>query len=84
MLKVYAAKWCPHCVRTVDWLNARKVAFEYIDMDRVAPEVEAKVVEANGGLDWVVPTLEYKGRWRPGKFFRAEELEADLKAWGVI
>lgn len=84
MLKVYAAGWCPHCVKTVDWLKGRGVPFEYIDMDRVPPEVEAEVTRANGGDDWVIPTLEFAGRWRPGKFFRADELEADLKTLGVI
>ena len=47
-------------------------------------EVVRKVVEVNGGDDWVVPTLEYNGKWRPGKVFDAAELEADLRAWGVI
>ena len=43
-----------------------------------------KVVEVNGGDDWVVPTMEYNGKWRPGQVFDAGKLEADLKAWGVI
>lgn len=84
VLKVYAARWCPHCVRTTDWLEGRGIPFDYVDMDEVPPEVEKRVVEANGGGDWVVPTLEFAGRWRPGKFFRPAELEADLKSMGVI
>lgn len=84
MLKVYAAKWCPHCVKTVDWLKGRGIAHEYIDMDGVPPEVEEAVTQANGGDDWVIPTLEFKGKWRPGKFFRPDELEADLREMGVL
>lgn len=38
----------------------------------------------NGGDDWVVPTLEYNGKWRPGEVFNPEKLEKDLKNLGVI
>lgn len=84
MLKVYAWNVCPHCRRTVEWLNAHEVPYEYLEIEEQPPEVVRKVVEVNGGDDWVVPTLEYNGKWRPGKVFDAAELEADLRAWGVI
>ena len=84
MLNVYATRWCPHCTRTVEFLTERKIPFRTIDMDRVDPETERRVVEANGGDDWVVPTLEFNGRWRPGAFFNAVELEADLRRMGAI
>lgn len=82
-LKVYAADWCPHCRRTVEWLKEQKIAFDYIDMDKIDAVTEALVTKANGGDDWVVPTLEFRGQWRPGQFFNAEKLAADLAAWGV-
>lgn len=84
MLKVYAWNVCPHCRRTVEWLKAHEVPYEYLEIEEQPPEVVRKVVEVNGGDDWVVPTLEYNGKWRPGKVFYAAELEADLRAWGVI
>ena len=84
MLKVYAWNVCPHCRRTVEWLKAHEVPYEYLEIEEQPPEVVRKVVEVNGGDDWVVPTLEYNGNWRPGKVFDAAELEADLRAWGVI
>lgn len=82
-LKVYGAGWCPHCRRTVDWLTAQKISFDYIDMDSVDAATEALVTQANGGDDWVVPTLEYGGKWRRGQFFNEDKLLADLKAWGL-
>ena len=84
MLKVYAWNVCPHCRRTVEWLKAHEVPYEYLEIEEQPPEVVRKVVEVNGGDDWMVPTLEYNGKWRPGKVFDAAELEADLRAWGVI
>lgn len=84
MLKVYAWNVCPHCRRTVEWLKAHEVPYENLEIEEQPPEVVRKVVEVNGGDDWVVPTLEYNGKWRPGKVFDAAELEADLRAWGVI
>ena len=84
MLKVYAWNVCPHCRRTVEWLKAHEVPYEYLEIEEQPPEVVRKVVEVNGGDDWVVPTLEYNGKWRPGKVFDAAELEVDLRAWGVI
>ncbi len=83
MLKVYAADWCPHCVKTVEYLKANNIAFDYIDIEKQDKQVVDKVVEANGGLDWVIPTLEFNGKWREGKVFDELELAADLKKLGV-
>ena len=60
-----------------------KFRFEQLKKEKEAKKNQ-KVVEVNGGDDWVVPTLEYNGKWRPGKVFNAAELEADLRAWGII
>lgn len=84
MLKVYAWSVCPHCHKAIAWLNEHKIPFEYLEIEEQPQEVIQKVVEVNGGDDWVVPTLEYNGQWRPGQVFDAAKLEADLKAWGLL
>ncbi len=83
MLNVYAAEWCPHCRNTIAYLKEKAIPFEYHDVDAMDAETERKLIEVNGGEDWVVPTLEHDGRWRPGKAFDRDELEADLKKLGV-
>jgi len=84
MLNVYAATWCPHCRKTVNFLKEHHIEFNYIDIEKQPEEVVQKVIEVNGGLDWVVPTLEYGDRWRPGKVFNSEVLQADLQEMGAI
>ncbi len=83
MLKVYSAKWCPHCVKTIDYLKENQIEFQVIDIESEPETVVRKVIDVNGGDDWVVPTLEFNGKWRPGKVFNAGELKADLKDLGV-
>jgi len=83
MLKVYAAAWCPHCVKTVDFLKSSGIDFEYIDIEKQPREVVDKIVEVNGGDDWVVPTLEYGGQWREGRVFDKNQLTADLEKMGL-
>jgi len=54
-------------------------------MDKdVTNEQLRKVIEVNGGDDWVVPTLEFNGKWREGKFFNAEQLMKELTQMGVV
>ncbi len=84
MLKVYAAKWCPHCRKTVQFLEENNIMFSYIEIEEQPQEVIKIIIDANGGEDWVVPTLEFKGCWRPGKVYRENELRNDLKEMGVI
>jgi mycoredoxin len=84
MLTVYATSWCPHCRKSVDFLMKHHIDFIYKDIERQPDEIVKRVIEANGGKDWVVPTMEFKDKWRPGKTFHAKDLEADLKAMGVI
>ncbi|WP_022664966.1 glutaredoxin family protein [Desulfospira joergensenii] len=83
MLKVYAAKWCPHCVETVDYLKKNEIEFQYLDIEAQPKEIVQKVIEVNGGDDWVIPTLEYNGKWREGKIFNEKELETDLQNLGI-
>ncbi|MBU0581074.1 MAG: glutaredoxin family protein [Candidatus Margulisbacteria bacterium] len=84
MLSIYGAKWCPHTKATVNYLKEHNISFQYHEMEEQTEEVTKKVIEANGGEDWVVPTLEFKGKWREGKSFNPQELKADLKKMGVI
>jgi len=84
MLNVYAAGWCPHCQKTVVFLKENKIDFNYIDIEAQPEGVVAKVVAANGGFDWVVPTFEFNGKWRKGKVFDHRELTRDLVELGVI
>ena len=84
MLNVYAAPWCIHCQKTVSFLKDNKILFNYIDIEKQPEEVVKKVIDVNGGDDWVVPTLEYNGKWREGKFFNAGELKRDLAELGVL
>ena len=81
MLKVYAAGWCPHCVKTIEYLDQNNIEFEYIDIEKQTKDIVAKIVDVNGGVDWVVPTLGFNGQWRAGKAFNEKELAADLKKW---
>ena len=83
MLKVYAAGWCPHCTRTVEYLKSNQIEFEYLDIEKQPRDVVGKIVEVNGGVDWVIPTLEFNGLWREGKVFNEMELAADLKKMGL-
>ncbi len=83
MLTVYSAFWCPHCIRTERYLKDKNIPFQSVNIETAPNDVVQQVVQANGGVEWVVPTLEYQGRWRPGKVFNASEIEKDLKAMGV-
>ncbi|OQX24456.1 MAG: NrdH-redoxin [Desulfobacteraceae bacterium IS3] len=84
MLNVYAADWCPHCQQTVAFLKKNAIAFNYINIEKQPEDVVKQVIAVNGGKDWVVPTLEYKGQWREGKVFDADGLKNDLRKMGVI
>lgn len=84
MLTVYSALWCPHCIQTERYLKEKGIDFISINIETAAKDVVDKVIVANGGVEWVVPTLEFKGRWRKGKVFSPHDLERDLKSMGVI
>lgn len=84
MLKVYYWDVCPHCHASMDFLKSRRIKFEALDIEKQPKNIVDKVIEVNGGDDWVVPTLEYKGKWRPGQIFDAKKLESDLRDWGLI
>ena len=84
MLNIYAVSWCPHCQKTVEFLKENQIDFNYIDMESQPEDVVKKIVDVNGGVDWVVPTIEFNGKWRKGKTFDARTLSEDLVDMGVI
>jgi len=84
MLNVYALDGCPHCRRTIAYLKENRIDFVYHDMEQQTESIEKKIIEVNGGEDWVVPTIEYRGIWRRGKEFDARELKKDLIDMGVF
>jgi mycoredoxin len=84
MLKVYSAVWCPHCQKTEAYLREHHIPFESIDIEKQPDAVVQKVVDVNGGEDWVVPTLEFNGQWRPGEVFNPAKLDLDLRNLGVV
>jgi len=84
MLNFYGWDVCPHCRNTIEWLKEHNIPFNYLEIEEQPEEVINKVIEVNGGEDWVVPTLEYKGKWRPGQVFDAVKLEHDLKEWELF
>lgn len=83
MLKVYGATWCPHCTKTVEYLKNKNIEFEYFEIEKQSKNTIQKIIEVNGGDDWVVPTLELNGKWREGKFFNEKELGSDLEKLGL-
>jgi len=83
MLKVYAAKWCPHCTKAVTYFKKNNIEFEYIDIEKQPENIVRKIINVNGGDDWVVPTLEFNGKWREGKIYNEIELKADLAEMGI-
>lgn len=84
MLKIYAAKWCPHCTKTIEYLKNNNIEFEYIEIEEQPETVIEKIVQVNGGDDWVVPTIEFNGKWRPGRVYNEKQLTSDLNEMGVI
>ncbi|WP_319577524.1 glutaredoxin domain-containing protein [uncultured Desulfobacter sp.] len=83
MLTVYGAEWCTHCTQTVSYLEQKNIDFKYVDIESAPDDVVQQVIEVNGGDDWVIPTLENGGKWRPGKEFNRVEIDSDLRALGV-
>ncbi|MBU0464920.1 MAG: glutaredoxin family protein [Proteobacteria bacterium] len=83
MLKVYAAKWCSHCTKTIEYLKNNNIEFEYFEIEKQSENTIQKIIEVNGGDDWVVPTLEFNGKWRAGKIYNEKELASDLKKLGL-
>jgi mycoredoxin len=61
VIKVYATAWCGDCRMAKHVLDAREIAYEYIDID-VAPEAAELVQRINGGFRSVPTILFPDGR----------------------
>ncbi len=83
-LKVFYWDLCPHCQRMLAFLKREGVPFVALDIEKQPEEVVQKVIEINGGDDWVVPTLEYQGEWIPGRVFDEAQVRKDLKHWKLM
>jgi mycoredoxin len=77
VIKVYATTWCSDCMMAKHVLDAREIAYEYIDID-LAPEAAELVQRINGGYRSVPTILFPDGRVlvEPSRL----ELEAALAA----
>ncbi len=82
-LQVYAWSLCPHCRAAIRWLDEHHIPFDYNEVEEQPPEILRRIIDVNGGDDWVVPTLEYNGQWIPGEVFDAARFEEHLKQLGV-
>jgi thioredoxin reductase (NADPH) len=56
-LTVYGAPWCPHCRRTKQFLEAQRIDFEYVDIDREPTAVATIEKLQDGGR--TIPTLVF-------------------------
>lgn len=83
MLKVYYWDVCPHCHRAMEFLKKNNVPFEALDIEKQPEKIVKKVVEVNGGDDWVVPTMEYNGQWRRDRYSMLKNLKPTLKLGGL-
>ncbi|NJM07698.1 NrdH-redoxin [Candidatus Gracilibacteria bacterium] len=54
---IYGAMWCGDCRRSKKFLDERKVAYTWIDVDK-EPDAMAVVEQANGGMR-SIPTLVF-------------------------
>ena len=52
MLKVYAWNVCPHCKKTVDWLQTHKIPFQYLEIEEQPEEVVRQVVDPEPEADF--------------------------------
>ena len=48
MLKVYAWNVCPHCKKTVDWLQTHKIPFQYLEIEEQPKEIIQQVIDETG------------------------------------
>ena len=80
MVKVYGADWCEDTRHTLARLDALRVGYDYINIERDA-EAARWVREQNGGKERK-PTLQVGGRVLSTP--DDEELESALKAEGLV
>lgn len=74
---VYSTNWCPDCVRAKNFLKARGVAFEEVNIEN-DPDGEDMVIAANNGKR-KVPTIKVGDRFFACSPFNAQQLADELQ-----
>jgi mycoredoxin len=75
-IRMYATSWCPDCHRAREFLRARQLPFEEIDID-AHPEAAEFVERVNSGRR-KVPTFDIGGRIFPCSPYDAKKLSCEL------
>ena len=57
MIKIYGTKWCGDCFLALKTIQARKIKYEWIDIDK-DPQAEKFVIQTNHGFR-SVPTIVF-------------------------
>ena len=79
---LYTAEWCPDCRRAREFLDARGVEYQVVDLEG-DPAAADRLVEATGkrGIPYLVVDGEWIAAYRPGGgAFPEQEI---LKALGL-
>lgn len=75
-VRVYTTTWCPDCVRAKQFLSARGVIFEEINIEETEGAAEF-VIAVNRGRR-CVPTIEVDGRTFHCSPYDPEKLKREL------
>ncbi len=79
---IYTTSWCPDCRAAKNFLRARGVPFEEIDIEK-NPDAAGIVTKLNKGLR-KVPTLDVEGTIVSGDQFDPSRFEKDLRDAGAL
>jgi mycoredoxin len=79
---MYTTSWCRDCRAAKNFLQARGIPFEEIDIE-TSPDAAAIVMKLNGGMK-KVPTLDVEGTIVSGDQFDPSRFEKDLRAAGAL
>jgi mycoredoxin len=77
---LYTTAWCRDCKAAKQFLDARGIPYEEVDIDRT-PDAAEIVMRLNDGMR-KVPTLEVEGSIVSGDRFDAARFEKDLRLGG--
>jgi glutaredoxin 3 len=76
---VYSTQACPYCILLKNWLDERKIAYEYNDVG-VNQEKAKEMIQKTGQMG--VPVIDIAGDVIIG--FNQSRIEASLKEKGLI
>ena len=77
---IYGSSWCPFTVRALQWLDAWKVDFKWVDVDS-DPEAEKQIADWNNGRA-IRPTFDIGGAIMINP--EQSELKSELNSRGLI